>query len=120
MGLQGLPARLFIMVTVSVITLVAPDEGYAQGGPFADIQNRLTTISTQLNQLAAMAAQLNSLQQQIAMAAKAGDLYVPFKVQVPGGLCDSGPSPSSNPLIHIDSDGTDTFVVTTSSLGADS
>ena len=113
MGLQRRQARLFIAATVGVIAVMAPSSGYAQrGGPFADIQNQLTTISTQLNQLAAMAAQLESLQQQLAMSAKAGDLYVPFKVQVPGGLCDSGPSPSSNPLIHIDSDGTDPFVVT--------
>ena len=36
--------------------------------------------------------------------------YIPFKVQINGGLCDSGPSPSSNPTITIDSDST--FVVT--------
>src|SRR6185503_5585816 len=36
--------------------------------------------------------------------------YVPFKVQINGGLCDSGPSPSSNPSITIDGDST--FVVT--------
>jgi hypothetical protein len=96
---------------VGVITS-APATGYAQGGPLADIQNQLTTISTQLNQLATLAAQLEALQQQTALAAKAADQYVPFKVQIPGGLCDSGPSPSSNPAIVIDSDGTDPFVVT--------
>ena len=36
--------------------------------------------------------------------------YIPYKVQINGGLCDSGPSPSSNPSITIDSDST--FVVT--------
>jgi len=36
--------------------------------------------------------------------------YVPFKVQIAGGLCDGAPSPSSNPLITIDSDSM--FVVT--------
>jgi len=39
-----------------------------------------------------------------------GAQYIPFKVQINGGLCDSGPSPSSNPSIAIDSDST--FVVT--------
>lgn len=38
--------------------------------------------------------------------------YVPFKVQISGGLCDSGPSPSSNPQITIDNDSASTFVVT--------
>ena len=38
--------------------------------------------------------------------------YVPFKVQVSGGLCDSGPSPSSNPSITIDSDSAPPFVIT--------
>jgi hypothetical protein len=51
------------------------------------------------------------LQQQVATAAKSVDLFVPFKIEIPGGLCDSGPSPSSNPEIHIDSDGTGPFVV---------
>jgi hypothetical protein len=43
---------------------------------------------------------------------KAQDVYVPFLVQIAGGLCDSGPSPSSNPSITIDSNGTSTFMVT--------
>jgi hypothetical protein len=38
--------------------------------------------------------------------------YVPFKVQINGGLCDSGPSPSSNPSITIDNDSVFTFMVT--------
>jgi hypothetical protein len=38
--------------------------------------------------------------------------YVPFKVQINGGLCDSGPSPSSNPSITIDGDSARPFVVT--------
>jgi hypothetical protein len=32
-------------------------------------------------------------------------------MQIPGGLCDSDPSNSSNPVIVIDSDGTDPFVI---------
>lgn len=36
--------------------------------------------------------------------------YVPFKVQIAGGLCDGATSPSSNPVITIDSEST--FVVT--------
>ena len=39
-----------------------------------------------------------------------GQVYVPFKVQIAGGLCDGVPSPSSNPAITIDGDSL--FVVT--------
>jgi len=44
--------------------------------------------------------------------AGAQEAYVPFRVEIPGGLADSGPSPSSNPEITIDSSGTSPFVVT--------
>lgn len=47
-----------------------------------------------------------------AISEKLDDLYVPFKVQIPGGLCDSAASPSSNPWIVVDSDGSDPFVLT--------
>jgi hypothetical protein len=60
------------------------------GGPFGDIAQRLDAISAQLDALA---------------------LYVPFKVQVPAGMCDSAAAPSSNPKIVIDSDGEGPFAV---------
>lgn len=41
---------------------------------------------------------------------KAQQGYVPYKVQIAGGLCDSRLSPSSNPAMTIDGDST--FVVT--------
>jgi hypothetical protein len=87
---------------------MAPTSSYGQG-PFTDIQNKLAAISAQLNQLGGISTQLNQL---LAQSVKVGDLYVPFKVEIAGGLCDSAASPSSNPKIVIDSDGTDTFVVT--------
>jgi hypothetical protein len=46
-----------------------------------------------------------------ALNAKLDGLYVPFKTQINGGICDSAPSPSSNPQIVIDSDGSGTFVI---------
>ena len=53
-----------------------------------------------------------TIQKQLAdISAKLDNRYVPFKVQISGGLCDSAPSPSSNPWIVIDSNGTGTFVV---------
>lgn len=60
------------------------------GGPFSEILERLDAISAQLDGLS---------------------VYVPFKVQVPGGLCDAAATPSSNPRIVIDSDGSDPFAV---------
>ena len=55
---------------------------------------------------------LTVIQQQLdAISARLDALYVPFKVQVAGGLCDSGPSGSSNPRIVIDSDGASPFQV---------
>ena len=64
--------------------------GPAAGGPFGEILERLDAISAQLDGL---------------------PVYVPFKVQVPGGMCDSAAAPSSNPRIVIDSDGQGPFVV---------
>src|SRR5688572_8959646 len=92
---------------IIVIALAVPANAHAQGGPFADIQAQLAAITAQLAQLDAITAQLDAI-----AAAAAHEVYVPFNVQVPAGLCDSGPSPSSNPQIIIDSDGTGTFSVT--------
>jgi hypothetical protein len=39
-------------------------------------------------------------------------IYVPFKVQVPGGMCDAAGGTASNPGIVIDSNGSGPFVVT--------
>ena len=75
----------------------------------AGIQSLLAAINTKLRELDAIRAELTQLK---TGTAKADDLYVPFKVEIAGGLCDSGPSPSSNPEIIIDSDGTATFAVT--------
>jgi hypothetical protein len=55
----------------------------------------------------------DSIERQLrAISAKLDDLYVPFKVQIEGGLCDSAAAPSSNPRIVVDSDGRDPFVIT--------
>jgi len=83
-------------------------DGSAQGLPAHDA-NMTSQHSAIQAQLATISAQLGQLE---AAAANIGNLYVPFKVEIPGGLCDSGPAPSSNPQIIIDSDGTDAFVVT--------
>jgi len=47
-----------------------------------------------------------------AINARLDDLYVPFKVEIPGGMCNSMAAPSANPKIIIDSDGADPFTVT--------
>ena len=92
------------LCTIAIAMLVAstllPASGHAQSNsPNAQILSKLDAISAQLDVLADASVQV-------------GDLYVPFKVEVEGGLCDSGNLGTSNPEIIIDSDGTDTFVVT--------
>jgi hypothetical protein len=86
---------------------LGPADGRAQGLPAHDA-NMTSQHSAIQSQLAAISAQLTELQAAVQLA----DLYVPFKVEIAGCLCDSGPSPSSNPEIVIDSNGTDAFVVT--------
>ena len=58
------------------------------GGPFVTIQQQLDAISAQLE-----------------------NLYVPFKVEIPGGLCNSETQGSANPEIIIDSDGMEPFTL---------
>ena len=110
--------RSMALVVAFVSGFLTPVEGDAQGlqahdanmtSQHSGIQSQLAAINTQLGQLDGIRLQLTQL---AAVAAKLADLYVPFKVEIAGGLCDSGPAPSSNPEIVIDSDGTDTFVVT--------
>lgn len=110
--------RSMLLAVACASGLLSPADGRAQGLQAHDanmtsqhgtIQGQLAAIATQLGQLDSIQLQLTQLE---AIAAKVADLYVPFKVEVAGGLCDSGPAPSSNPEIVIDSDGTDTFVVT--------
>lgn len=109
----------FAAVAVACLSgFLSPAAARAQGLPAHDanmtsqhnsIQSQLAALNTQLGQLNAIQLQLTQLE---ALVAKAADLYAPFKVEIAGGLCDSGPSPSSNPEILIDSNGTDNFVVT--------
>lgn len=84
---------------------LSPADGSAQGLPAHDA-NMTSQHGLLQAQLAAISAQLSQIE------AAAATVYVPFKVEIAGGLCDSGPSPSSNPEIVIDSNGTDAFVVT--------
>jgi hypothetical protein len=55
----------------------------------------------------------HSIERQLrAISAKLDDLFVPFKVQIAGGVCDSAAAPSSNPHIVVDGDGEGHFVIT--------
>jgi len=91
----GLAASLALLVPMTGVADDAdrsqgrhPRPGPFPGGPFVTIQQQLDAISAQLD-----------------------DLYVPFKVQIPGGLCNSGTEPSANPKIIIDSDGPAPFTL---------
>lgn len=82
--------RLLVVGGAVSLAALPPAPALAQNaGPFGAIQRQLEAINARLD-----------------------DLYVPFKVQIGGGLCNSAPAGSANPQIIIDSDGTDTFVVT--------
>jgi hypothetical protein len=86
---------------LSLLMAVAP-EARAQG-PFASIQA----------QLEALQQSVNTVNQKLdALAAAPSSAMVPFSAQTAGGLCDSGPSPSSNPEIVIEGAGSHPFVVT--------
>jgi hypothetical protein len=53
-----------------------------------------------------------TIQEQLdTISAQLEDLYVPFKVEIPGGLCNSEFAPSANPKIIIDSDGSEPFTL---------
>jgi len=88
--LRGRTGYLLIAAIVTALVSLSPAQGDASR------RNPLDAIWRQL----------------FALNAKLDRLYVPFKVEIPGGLCDSAPSPSSNPQIIVDSDGMSTFVVT--------
>lgn len=69
------------------------------------------------NPLASIQAQLQALQQGVnainqKLDAISATSMAPFTVQTAGGLCDSGPSPSSNPEIVIRGTGSHLFAVT--------
>jgi hypothetical protein len=86
---RRLPRPLAVAIVVALAWL-APAQGFAQHGrPGSSLQRQLAALNARLD-----------------------NLYVPFKVQIAGGLCDSAPSPSSNPRIIIDSSGRDAFTVT--------
>lgn len=92
---------------ILLMVLAAPTAASAQGGQLSIIQAQLAAITAQLQQQSAQLDEVSEL-----AAAAVHDVYVPFKVEALGGMCDSGAFGTSNPSIVIDSDGADTFLVT--------
>lgn len=87
---DGRTMKAFGLVAGFLLAALSPTVAQAQaGGPLEDIRQQLRAVNAKLD-----------------------NLYVPYKVEIAGGLCDSAPSPSSNPKIIIESDGKDEFVVT--------
>ena len=97
---QSLGYGKFLAATLIAMTWIAP-AARAQGNPFASIQTQLQSIQQGLDVVN---------QKLDALSAPSG--MVPFTAQAAGGLCDSGPSPSSNPEILIEGTGSNLFVVT--------
>lgn len=86
-------ARLLLATAVLTFLPFSPTPGRAEGvghhgGSFLPIWRQLAAINAKLD-----------------------NQYIPYKVEISGGLCDSGPSGSSNPRIIVDSSGTETFVI---------
>jgi hypothetical protein len=98
---QSLGYGKFFAAALIAMTWIAPD-ARAQGNPFVSIQT----------QLQALQQGLNTVNQKLDALSAAPGSMVPFTAQAPGGLCDSGPSPSSNPEILIEGTGSNLFVVT--------
>lgn len=83
-------ARALVVGIAATVASLLPTEAPAQfRGPFGRLQQQLEEINAKLD-----------------------DVYVPFKVQIGGGLCNSAAQGSSNPRIIVDADGMDTFVLT--------
>jgi hypothetical protein len=79
-----------IVTALASGALAAP--AFAQTDPTADILAQLQVLRSRVETV---------LDQQM----------VPFVAQAHGGLCDSGPSPSSNPAIIIEGTGTHNFTI---------
>ena len=79
------------------------------------VHQKLDAAQTQRNAIAAdldaALTHLDSIGTQLGSLAVAGGM-VPFTTRTPGGICNSANVGSANPVIRIDSDGDDPFVVT--------
>jgi hypothetical protein len=84
----------------------------AQGVPFEQLRGEIEALATQLDlEHQALADKLMAIDTKLNALAQVEHL-VPFKVEAPGGICNTAAAPSANPEILIDSDGDDPFVVT--------
>lgn len=113
--LRTLPAAWGMSAALMGMACFAPDAAGQPGNPFAAIAGQLQSMQQQLQMIQqqhqGLQQQLDTIEQKLdALPAPAG--LVPFTAQTAGGLCDSGPSPSSNPEIHIEGTGSSLFVVT--------
>jgi hypothetical protein len=97
--------------------LLVPLDALAQGNPFVQLQNQIQALSDQIqDQHEVLENKLDTIDGKLDALAEAGGL-VPFKVEAPGGICNTAAFPSANPEILIDSDGEDPFVVTSILIG---
>lgn len=100
--------RLVFLCAAVALASGVPAALAQQPNPFAAIQSQLQTL---LQKIDAVDQKIGMVSQKIDELPAPGGL-VPFSVQAEGGLCDSGPSPSSNPAINIEGTGSNLFVIT--------
>jgi len=100
----------------AILAFSAANDGRADHNPVHTTQTLLLEITGQLDQLDGIETQLDGIDGQLddidAALDQLANRYVPFVVQVPGGLCNAAMTNSANPEIQIENDGTGPFVVT--------
>jgi hypothetical protein len=107
---------ILVMVTALAVPRASSQQPTHQqilnsvGNVQTGVNNLQSQHTSQTNSIQTLQQGLNAINQKLdALSATS---VIPFTVQTAGGLCDSGPSPSSNPQILIEGTGSQLFVVT--------
>lgn len=86
-------AGVFLILLFSEVTTAEPPSSKPPARPLDNISEQMEVLETKIDRVL-------------------GSMMVPFRTTIEGGLCDSGTSPASNPVINISGELADaTFVV---------
>ena len=103
-------ARLLALTLLLFLASAGLNTSYANNGTIADIMEKLIQIENKIDaapDYSSVIADIDSNVEDLVT-----QQYVPFSVQIPGGLCDeAGANGSANPEILVETDGEDTFVL---------
>lgn len=98
------------LALAGLVTTQAHAQG--NGNPFAALEAQIAALQGSLSTLQSSLASLHTKVDALTATPAPEPGLIPFAVQASGGICDTGPSPSSNPQIVIDGSGNSDFVVT--------